>query len=114
MISNLIASDKGRLYVIGDIHGRSDLLDNIADQVSRDLAANPASDCLIVTIGDYIDRGPDSRGVLDRLAYNAFPTDFVALKGKHEALFGMFLDAPAAAAHWRRLGGLQTMHACAV
>ena len=114
MISNLIASDKGRLYVIGDIHGRSDLLDNIADQISRDLAANPASDCLIVTIGDYIDRGPDSRGVLDRLADNPFPTDFVALKGNHEALFEMFLDDPAVAAHWRRLGGLETLHSYGV
>ena len=114
MISNLIASDKGRLYVIGDIHGRSDLLDNIADQISRDLAANPASDCLIVTIGDYIDRGPDSRGVLDRLAGNPFPTDFVALKGNHEALFEMFLDDPAVAEHWRRLGGLETLHSYGV
>jgi Calcineurin-like phosphoesterase len=114
MTSNLIASDKARLYVIGDIHGRSDLLDKMVDQISRDLAANPASDCLIVTIGDYIDRGPDSRGVLDRLAGNPFPTDFVALKGNHEALFETFLHDPAVAEHWRRLGGLETLHSYGV
>src|SRR5205823_7793581 len=114
MISNLIASDKGRLYIIGDIHGRSDLLDNIADQISRDLAANPASDCLIVTIGDYIDRGPDSRGVVDRLAGNPFPTDFVALKGNHEILLETFLRDPSTADRWRRLGGLETLHSYGV
>jgi hypothetical protein len=55
MISNLIVSDKGAALRHCDIHGRSDLLNKMADQISRDLAANPASDSLIVTIGDYID-----------------------------------------------------------
>jgi serine/threonine protein phosphatase 1 len=86
---------KTRVYVIGDIHGRSDLLDRMVDHISRDLDANPINDCATVTLGDYIDRGPDSRGVLDRLVRNPFPTDFVALKGNHEALFEMFLDDPA-------------------
>jgi Calcineurin-like phosphoesterase len=63
MVSEPIALDKGRAYVIGDIHGRSDLLDRMVDLISRDLEANPVGDCLTVTIGDYIDRGPDSRGV---------------------------------------------------
>src|SRR5262249_21380647 len=68
--------DGGRLYVIGDIHGRSDLLDRLTDAIAGDLKAAPADGCLTVTIGDYIDRGPDSRGVLDRLARNPFPTEF--------------------------------------
>jgi calcineurin-like phosphoesterase family protein len=80
------ASDRTRVYVIGDIHGRADLLDRMVDHISRDLHANPISDCVTVTLGDYIDRGPDSRGVLDRLVRNPFPTDFIALKGNHEAL----------------------------
>src|SRR6266851_853874 len=111
---NVPFSDRGRLYVIGDIHGRSDLLDRLTGAIARDLEAAPADDCLTVTIGDYIDRGPDSRGVLDRLARNPFPTEFVALKGNHEALFEMFLRDPSVAGHWRRLGGLETLHSYGV
>jgi serine/threonine protein phosphatase 1 len=77
----------------------------MVDHISRDLDANPISDCATVTLGDYMDRGPDSRGVIDRLVRNPFPTEFVALKGNHEALFETFLDDPAVAEHWRRLGG---------
>src|SRR6266498_112547 len=110
MLSESIALDKGRAYVIGDIHGRLDLLDRMVDLIFRDLAANPAADSVTVTIGDYIDRGPDSRGVLDRLARNPFPTRFVALKGNHEALFETFLSDPSVAEQWRRLGGLETLH----
>jgi serine/threonine protein phosphatase 1 len=110
MVSEPIAQDKGRTYVIGDIHGRSDLLDRMVDLISLDLETNPVGDCLTVTIGDYIDRGPDSRGVLDRLAGNPFSTRFVALKGNHEALFETFLSDPSIAEQWRRLGGLETLH----
>ena len=110
MVSEPIAQDKVRTYVIGDIHGRSDLLDRMVDLISRDLEANPAGDAVTVTIGDYIDRGPDSRGVLDRLARNPFPARFVALKGNHEALFETFLSDPSVAEQWRRLGGLETLH----
>ena len=113
-ISHPIVLDRTRIYVIGDIHGRLDLLDRMVDHISRDLDANPCSDCMTVTLGDYIDRGPDSRGVLDRLVRNPFPTDFIALKGNHEALLEMFLDDPAVAEHWRRLGGLETLHSYGV
>ena len=51
--------ERGRLYVIGDIHGRSDLLDQMIAAISRDLEANPIEQSLTVTLGDYIDRGPD-------------------------------------------------------
>ena len=63
-----------RLYVIGDIHGRSDLLDRLVVEITRDLEANPVGAALTVTLGDYVDRGPDSRGVLERLVRNPFPT----------------------------------------
>jgi serine/threonine protein phosphatase 1 len=99
----------GRLYVIGDIHGRSDLLDRMIVAISADLAANPVEECLTVTLGDYIDRGPDSRGVLDRLIANPFPTAFIALKGNHELMFERFLRDPSVADEWRRFGGLETL-----
>jgi serine/threonine protein phosphatase 1 len=98
-----------RLYVIGDIHGRSDLLDRIVDEIYRDMEKYKGGECLTVTLGDYVDRGPDSRGVLDRLVRNPFPTDYIALKGNHEVLFETFLRDPSTGANWRRLGGLETL-----
>jgi serine/threonine protein phosphatase 1 len=103
-----------RLYVIGDIHGRSDLLDRMVIEISRDLEARPVGTALTVTLGDYVDRGADSRGVLDRLVRNPFPTSLVALKGNHESLFAAFLQDPTVADHWRRLGGLETLHSYGV
>jgi len=97
--SHPIVLDRTRIYVIGDNHGRSDLLDRMVDHISYDLAASPIGDCMTVTLGDYIDRGPDSRGVLDRLVRNPFPTDFVALKRNREALLEIFFDDPAVAEH---------------
>lgn len=99
-----------RCYVIGDIHGRSDLLDRLVDEITRDIEQNPAPASLTVTLGDYVDRGPDSRGVLDRLARNPFPTEYIALKGNHEELLETFLIRPEIGSQWRRLGGLETLH----
>src|SRR5262249_14382880 len=86
----------------------------MVEHISRDLDANPISDCMTVTLGDYIDRGPDSRGVPDPLCRNPFPPDLIALKGNHEALLQIFPDDPAVAEHWRRLGGLETLHSYGV
>jgi serine/threonine protein phosphatase 1 len=65
-------------------------------------------------LGDYVDRGPDSRGVLDRLVHNPFPTKYIALKGNHEELFEAFVHDPSVASQWRRLGGLETLHSYGV
>ena len=102
-----------RLYAIGDIHGRLDLLERVAAAIHRDVEEH-GPDALTVTLGDYIDRGPQSRGVLDRLIGNPFPTPYVALKGNHEALLLSFLINPEVCEHWRRLGGLETMHSYGV
>src|SRR5215475_5597515 len=99
-----------RIYAIGDIHGRSDLLDRIVTAISRDLEAHPVGTALTVTLGDYVDRGPDSRGMIERLMRNPFQTPLVALKGNHESLFEAFLQEAAVAGQWRRLGGLETLH----
>jgi len=103
-----------RIYAIGDIHGRADLLDKMVAAIARDLSASPAQDPLTVTVGDYIDRGPDSRGVIERLTRNPFATSFVALKGNHELLLEDFLRDSSTADYWRRLGGLETMHSYGV
>jgi serine/threonine protein phosphatase 1 len=111
---SVMLDDDHRLYVIGDIHGRSDLLDTMIAEIKRDLDARPPAAALTVTLGDYIDRGPDSRGVLDRLTQRAFPTRHVALKGNHEELFQAFLTDPAVGPQWRHLGGLETLHSYGV
>jgi serine/threonine protein phosphatase 1 len=107
-------AEQARIYAIGDIHGRSDLLDRMVVAIARDLEAHPAAESVTVTLGDYVDRGPDSHGVLDRLIRNPFPTRLVALKGNHEALFETFMQDPSIADHWRRLGGLETLHSYGV
>jgi Calcineurin-like phosphoesterase len=106
-------SEEPRLYVIGDIHGRLDLLDRLI-AVIRDDAGARGADSLTVTVGDYIDRGPDPRGVVERLMGNPFPGRYVALKGNHEALLLNFLVDPSVGRHWRHLGGLETLRSFGV
>ena len=86
--------DDTRLYVIGDVHGRLDLLDRVIAAIERDVAAH-GDKALTVTLGDYIDRGPHSRGVIERLARSPFPTPYVGLRGNHETILTSFLADPA-------------------
>jgi serine/threonine protein phosphatase 1 len=98
-----------RVYAIGDVHGRLDLLETLAFQIEADLRDAPQ---LAVTIflGDYVDRGPDSAGVLDMLASRDFPTEFLALRGNHEEVMLKFLRDPDVLESWRNYGGLETLH----
>jgi serine/threonine protein phosphatase 1 len=102
-----------RLYVIGDIHGRLDLLERAITTIRRDIEEHGDA-ALTVTLGDYIDRGPNSCGVLERLSTNPFATPYTALKGNHEALLETFLADPEIGEHWRTLGGLETLHSYGV
>ena len=102
-----------RVYAIGDIHGRLDLLRRAIDAIGRDVEDHGPR-ALTVTLGDYVDRGPASREVLDLLAGNPFPTPHVALKGNHEAVFEGFLAAGAGGDHWRQFGGVETLHSYGV
>jgi serine/threonine protein phosphatase 1 len=108
-----IPNDNARLYVIGDIHGRLDLLERAVVAITRDVEAH-GGDALTVTLGDYIDRGPDSSGVIGCLAGNPFPTPYVALRGNHEAMFETFLVDPSVGTQWRPQGGEQTLHSYGV
>lgn len=106
--------EPNRVYAIGDIHGRSDLLDRMIAEIAGDLVRHPVDAALTVALGDYVDRGPDSRGVIERLVHNPFETPFLALRGNHEALLEEFLSDPTIADYWRRLGGLETLHSYGV
>ena len=61
-----------RVYAVGDIHGRRDLLDALLEEIAKDLKGF-GGHSEIVFLGDYIDRGPDSAGVLDRLIEGRSP-----------------------------------------
>ena len=56
-----------RLYAIGDVHGRTDLLADMHQRIAGDLARRPVADWRVIHLGDYIDRGPDSAGTLELL-----------------------------------------------
>ncbi len=99
-----------RVYAIGDIHGRCDLLTDLHGFIAGDAAAHAASRNLIVYLGDYVDRGDDARGVVDSVL-DATPAGFerVCLKGNHEALMLDFLDDAAQGPNWFYNGGLATL-----
>jgi len=98
-----------RIYAIGDIHGRLDLLEQIIELIRLDMDEHSGTG-LTVTLGDYVDRGPESRGVVERLSSNPFVTPYIALKGNHEVLFETFVADPNTGPQWRSLGGLETLH----
>ena len=94
-----------RLYCIGDIHGRLDLLDGVLRRITADLAADPIADLLFVFLGDYVDRGPNSFGVIDRLSALSGIVPTVFLKGNHEAILIDFLWQPLVLPFWKSMGG---------
>ncbi|MEI6069720.1 MAG: metallophosphoesterase family protein [Methylococcaceae bacterium] len=100
-----------RLYCIGDIHGRLDLLQEAHEKIVND-AADFNGAKILVYLGDYIDRGMHSRQVIDCLLENNFP-DFekVFLLGNHEQVLMQFLwgNDNAIAHEWFRFGGLSTL-----
>jgi serine/threonine protein phosphatase 1 len=98
-----------RVYAVGDVHGRADLLKPLLARVEADLAAQPVAQPIEVFLGDYIDRGPDSREVLDLLVARQRTRALRCLKGNHEALADQFLADPSLLSDWKRLGGLQTL-----
>jgi serine/threonine protein phosphatase 1 len=101
---------------VGDIHGRLDLLETMLELIARDAQAREsARQRTLVFVGDYVDRGPDSRGVVERLIKDpleGFDTHF--LKGNHEAILLDFLEDPWRLDHWLMNGGDATMRSYGV
>jgi serine/threonine protein phosphatase 1 len=90
-------------YVIPDIHGRYDLL---SDGLARISAHSRGNSGLIITIGDYVDKGPDSKQVVDRLLSGvAEGWNLVALKGNHDAMMVEALRDPTKMDWWIGKGG---------
>lgn len=113
MASNSVKAtvpDGELVYAIGDIHGRTDLLSALLALIEQDAAQSDCAKKILVFLGDYVDRGPDSRGVIERLS-EGLPDGFEAhfLKGNHEQLLLDFLKDPNWLAPWRRNGAEPTL-----
>ena len=92
-----------RLIAIGDIHGCSVALRALIT------AIGPQPDDTIVTLGDYIDRGPDSKGVIDQLIELSNRTNLVPLLGNHEEMMLQVLRGEQPYQAWLRFGGVETL-----
>jgi len=104
-----------RLYAIGDVHGRRDLLERLLDMVVEDAAARPGIQGTIVFLGDYVDRGPDSAGVIDLLCGPPPPGfGWIFLRGNHEAAMLRFLSDPQVGMDWLEFGGDTTLRSYGV
>ncbi len=115
-VANARVPDNTRVYAVGDIHGRADLIRRLHGSI-RDDAANGAPDVrkVVVYIGDYIDRGLESREVIDFLLDNPLDGfESVYLKGNHEEQLLDFLDDLGVGEAWLRIGGDATVHSYGV
>jgi serine/threonine protein phosphatase 1 len=92
-----------RTFAIGDIHGCSHAFDLLLEAIDL----QPTD--LLITLGDYVDRGPDSRGVLDRIIKLQSTVRLVALRGNHEIMMLEARDDFMRAMQWVQVGGLETL-----
>jgi len=90
-------------YAIGDIHGCLDAFLAIIR------AVGPEREDTVVLLGDYVNRGPDSRGVIDRILFLRNETRVVALRGNHDATMIEARESQKALDYWKRIGGEATL-----
>ena len=100
-----------RAYAVGDIHGRLDLLDRLLAAIEQDLERRPARKALLVFLGDLIDRGPDSRGVVERLrTYRHEGLRPYFLAGNHEEVLLRLLSGERGILDsWLKYGGAECL-----
>lgn len=92
-----------RLFAIGDVHGHSKPLKALIDEL--DFRPNDT----VVMLGDYIDRGPDSCGVIEALIALSKTTKLVCLRGNHEIMLQQAANDRTAIPYWLNFGGEETM-----
>jgi len=107
------ANVEGELvYAVGDVHGCYDLLKALLAQVAVDFAKRAAGRRpILIFLGDYVDRGPDSAKVVEALIWlkRRRDLDVRLLKGNHEEAMLAFLDTPATGVGWLQYGGVETL-----
>lgn len=102
--------DGQRVYAIGDIHGRRDCLDALLVKIADDNTARGAAQTSIVFLGDFVDRGPESRGVIERGMQLAATRECRFLMGNHEEVFIKAWEGDLASARlFHRIGGRETL-----
>src|SRR3954470_19712393 len=97
-----------RVYAVGDVHGRADLLQETFAKIDSHRDAYPIANVHEIMLGDYIDRGPSSFDVIELLSKRVGGST-ICLKGNHEAFLLEFLKDPAILGAWQRCGGLETL-----
>lgn len=98
------------IYAIGDVHGCDDMLGKLEDLIFEDCGRHDGAKWLVM-LGDYVDRGPKSSSVIQRLMTTPrADIDRVCLAGNHESVMLDFLRNPSRTHHWLELGGLETLH----
>jgi len=98
-----------RIYAIGDVHGRRDLLEIMHARIDGELARDRPADWRIIHLGDYVDRGPDSAGVVEMVSKRVREDSRVlALAGNHETKFLSFLASPEQWRQFADFGGEET------
>jgi serine/threonine protein phosphatase 1 len=105
-----------RAYVVGDIHGRDDLLEQLLERIDEDLHRRPARKTLLVFVGDLIDRGPASAQVVERLrTYRRRGVRPLFLLGNHEEVLLRILGGDASIiANWLQFGGAECLRSYGV
>ena len=100
-----------RAYVVGDVHGRLDLLEDLLSKIHAELQHRPSREALLVFVGDLIDRGPHSAQVLERMrTYSRAGVQTTFLLGNHEEVLLRVLEGDTTlATHWLQFGGLQCL-----
>ena len=99
-----------RVYAIGDIHGRADLLNRLLGLIEADNEGREKAEVVLIYLGDYIDRGPNSRQVVDRiLGEHPFADQVIRLRGNHEDALLAFIEDPARGRVWFDWGGMATL-----
>lgn len=101
--------DGERYYVVGDIHGRLDLFEALVDAIEADIAEHPDADVTVVLLGDLIDRGPDSAGVIERSLQWQESRKVRILAGNHEEMFLESFDDIEVLRHFLKHGGRETI-----
>jgi serine/threonine protein phosphatase 1 len=105
-----------RAYVIGDVHGRLDLLELLIGRIEDELVQRPARKVLLVFVGDLIDRGPASAQVIEKLRTYAHPhVKTVFVMGNHEeVLLRVLRGDPSYIASWMKFGGAECLQSYGV
>lgn len=101
--------EDARYYVIGDIHGRLDLYDAMIDAIEADDARRAPADTRIVLLGDLVDRGPESAGVIARTRAWQKVRNVRVLAGNHEEMFLEAFEKPDILRHFLKHGGRETI-----